>query len=154
APAGEAVGTAASAASACGDLREPCCGNDVCSGTLICDDSHPTTEALCRVGVGCGLEGQTCCPGRRCQAAPNCDNGVCKPWGATGQECCGIGTSSPCDPGNVCANGTCACGGLGQPCCGGNSCNGALLGCSNGTCIREGCPGPCCPPTSCKPGSP
>jgi hypothetical protein len=135
-PAGEALGTAASAASSCGALREVCCANDVCDDGLVCD----AQGGLCRVGVNCGSEGEACCTAGRCAANLNCSSNVCVACGATGEACCGLGTSDACVSGDTCSNGTCVqCGGVGELCCPtGTACGGALQ-CVAGVCRFERC---------------
>jgi hypothetical protein len=139
-PAGDAVGTAESATTSCGALREVCCANDVCDDGLVCD----ATGGLCRQGVDCGSQGEACCVDGRCAADLNCSGNVCVACGATGEACCGLGTDSPCETDDLCSDGTCVqCGGLGEACCSGNTCNGSLLSCEAGTCRSTGCIGVC-----------
>jgi len=129
---GDTSGAVASAVTSCGNLRDPCCANNVCNSGLVCDQ----TGGLCRVGVNCGSSGQACCVGGRCASDLNCTSNTCTACGGTGQACCGMGTASPCQTGLTCQSGVCQvpCGAAGQACCNGTDCNDPGLECRFGHC--------------------
>jgi hypothetical protein len=138
-------------------------GSPVCKdgGTTLSNGTMCGTNQFCNNGncVSC-TPGNSCSPGNACKTGKtSCDTGTSR-CEEQGDQKDGTG----CGSGRVCQGGSCvACGGIGQPCCGG-TCNGATHcsadgnvvapSCDNGMCrdkVMDDCD-PCeqCQGTSCK----
>jgi hypothetical protein len=109
-------------------LPDSCGGRDLmmyrCQGGS-CAGMGSRCEGRCRAdGTGCedcGRAGEPCCepPTASCRSANLvCASGRCRACGALGQDCCASG----CNAGFPCQDNRCVCGGEGQPCCPGDSC--------------------------------
>ncbi len=119
---------------ACGGTGQPCCLDG--SGNKTCNANETCSNGTCQ----CGTSGTACCGGTTCMGNENCSGGVCGACGGDEQACCTTGTA--CTNGATCTNGTCPCGGPGQPCCGGTSC--AVGTCTQGKCPACGADGQIC----------
>jgi hypothetical protein len=90
------------APAACGQLNQPCCAGNTCSGgDLVC---------VFAVGAGgvcvqCGSPQEPCCAGNTCSAGPNviCVPPICLQCGFPQQPCC---ASNACNEG-TCVGGMC-----------------------------------------------
>src|SRR6185312_5283823 len=102
----------------CGQLGEVCCGKSCGAGACVGGVCQP-----------CGGPGQSCCPGRACDAADVCTGGgagVCTACGDAGEACCGANT---CNGGGCCVADVCAGAGSTCPMFGGACASGACGSC-------------------------
>jgi hypothetical protein len=122
---------------ACGGPGEPCCatGPACATGTSCQNQICQCTGAGC---AACGGAGEPCCTTTpACPAGTVCGFSGCQPCGGPGQPCCTDGTACagngcclagrcvsdgeactlPSASYGVCAQGSCGCGNLNQPCC-------------------------------------
>jgi hypothetical protein len=146
------------------DQYDRCAPGDFCVGTAACTPANLTVSEGAPIASFCtnGCVDSADCPldpfgqaavcvvtsgsagqcYRQCDALNNCPSGF---------TCAAAGTT------NVCVPGSASCGGAGQACCGGTSCNGSLV-CTGGTCAAAPPCGnigeACCGGTTCTaPGS-
>lgn len=102
---------------ACGDEGEQCCDSiQACGNGLTCNDS-----GRCEA---CGAPEQLCCNvliEDQCREGGVCSEGICEGCGYEDGPCCA--TAEPCDSNLSCKAGTCSCGGVLEPCCGGTTCD-------------------------------
>ncbi|MFA6034958.1 MAG: hypothetical protein WC889_18805, partial [Myxococcota bacterium] len=104
----------------CGEVDQPCCTDNKCSGQLGCSWEYigGMNEYTCKE---CGFDGQACC--KDSSYSPFCNEDMTR-----------------CN-GEVCTN---ACGGTGEYCCQGNLCKGTDV-CGDGRCMVCGQDfNPCC----------
>jgi hypothetical protein len=124
------------ASNGCDGFCNGSCGND-----QVCSD---------QACVACGGNGEACCSGNQCESGLACSDGFCGCTPNCTDKCggasngCGGTCNGSCGNGQVCSNQSCvACGGDGQTCCGGNSCESGLQ-CSGGVCgCTPSCTGKC-----------
>lgn len=129
------------------ECQEATCEDGQC-GVRNLPDGTGCTGGVCLAGAcnQCGANNQWCCPaGNACNPGLACMTSAsdstyhyCVQCGTEGKACCGNGPGSTtvvdgrpvhrnpggtCNPGLACnAEGACACGHLGETCCGGSSC--------------------------------
>ncbi len=138
---GPAPGSTVNIANVCGvGACTPECANRACGLTDGC-------ESICAFG-GCPVG--LACMGGVCKCGPSTCSGCC---GTDGQCHSGVGDPAGCGTGGVVCqptvNGKCtktACGGNGQPCCGGSACTSPLACEDGGFC---GCTPKCDSTTKC-----
>ena len=103
-----------------------------------------TMSPVQRLLMAEGVDFEACAP-----CVSECDGDVCADASSVlycvhdGEECTVFSRPQACGDGTACADGACVdCGGLGQPCCPDDVCDGGL-GCDAGACVdgcREECP--------------
>lgn len=103
-----------------------------------------TMSPVQRLLMAEGVDFEACAP-----CVSECDSDVCADAGSVrhcvhdGEECTVLSEPQACADDTACADGACVdCGGLGQPCCVDDVCDGGL-GCDGGACVsgcREECP--------------
>ncbi len=128
----------------CGGTQEGEClssrPSPICSGTT-CTWYTQTSESGNCENKNCYCEHTENCNCPSDQPPQTCTNSGCKNCGYDREICC----QGNCASNLVCKNGHCECGGVGEPCCGGTSCDSSNLQCQSGICVSCGGIGqPCC----------
>ena len=97
----------------------------------------PANDVLAPVDVvRCGGPTQPCCDGSGCDPGLVCAAGTCQGCGARGDLCCAGGR---CASGTSCQSGRCApCGAEGQACCAGSACDAQATACARAGCNASG----------------
>lgn len=112
------------------------CRSAVCAGQACA-----TTDAM--AGTACNDAGGTVCDGAGNCVAPTCldgmQNGAELGIDCGGGTCAGCADGAPCNQPTDCASAACvsnvcvACGGAGEPCCAGNTCDALPSTCAQNT---------------------
>lgn len=128
----------------CGGDGQPCCTGapgGVGEAANFCTTSGEACDPATGKCATCGGNNHPCCDGVWCGGNGCCDQ--------TAKKC--VPNTATCGGGQgTCTNGACqggACGGMGEPCCGGNvGCTAPFSACQAGVCVGCGGTGePCCP---------